>query len=71
MAKKSTDLQIMQICRFATSCRFQFIDSARFMASLLSNPVNKLAYGLKNVKRVELNTKVVNAILNIQTLKMI
>ena len=34
----------------AISCRLQFIDSARFMASSLSNPVNKLAHGIQKIK---------------------
>ena len=52
------------------------------MASLLSNLVDNLAKGIlkikckhgndnKNVKRVELNTKIVSAAFNIETLKMI
>ena len=60
----------------------QFIDSARFMESSLSNLVNiflkeliKLNINLdtiiKNVKHVELNTSVATVFLNIQTLKMI
>ena len=32
------------------SCRLQFIDSARFMASLLSNLVNNLAEGIHKSK---------------------
>ena len=65
------------------SYRLQFIDSTRFIASSLSNLVDNLVEGIhktkskhghdnkKNVKRVEFNTKIVNAILNTQTLKMI
>ena len=59
----------------------QFIDSARFMASLLSNLVN-LSEGIhrinvnmdmmiKNVKHVELNISIVTVLLNTQILKMI
>ena len=59
-----------------------FIDSARFMASLLSNPLNNLSEGIhrikcefghdeKNVKLVELNISVATVFLNIQILKMI
>ena len=51
------------------------------MASSLSNPVNNFAEGIhkikyknehdnKNVKRVELNTKIVSAFLNTKTLKI-
>ena len=61
-----------------TSYRVQFIDSARFMASSLSKLVNNLAEGIhksnvntemmiKNVKLVELNTKIANAVLITQT----
>ena len=61
-----------------TSYRVQFIDSARFMASSLSKLVNNLAEGIhksnvntemmiKNVKLVELNTKIANAFLITQT----
>ena len=65
------------------SYRLQFIDSARFMASSLSNHVNNLAegmdkikckYGLsdkKKMKLAELNTKIANAFLNTRTLNMI
>ena len=59
----------------------QFIGSARFMASLLSNLVNNLSEGIhrikienmmiKNVKLVELETGSANIFLNIQTLRMI
>ena len=52
------------------------------MASSLSNSIDNLAegihkikckygYGDKNVKNTQLNTKIGNAILNMQTLKMI
>ena len=61
-----------------TSYRLQFIDSARFMASSLSKLVNNLAERIhksnvntemmiKNVKLVELNTKIANAVLITQT----
>ena len=62
------------------SYRLQFIDSARFMASSISNLVNYFAKGIhkikcniiiKNMKLVELNTKIVSAFLNTQTLKII
>ena len=64
------------------SYRLQFIDSARFMASSLSNPINNLAEGIhkinvnmdlviKNLKLAELNTKTATAVMNAQTLKMI
>ena len=64
------------------SYRLQFIDSARFMASSLSNLVNKITERIhkrkfkyrhadKNVKLVESNTKIASALLNTQTLKMI
>ena len=54
----------------------------RFMVSLLSNLVDNLAEGIhkvkckyghdkKTVKRVKLNTKILTALLNVQTLKMI
>ena len=60
----------------------QFINSARFMASSLSNLVNNLSeeihrikckYGHddKKVKLVEMNTSIATVFLNIQTLKMI
>ena len=62
------------------SHRLQFIDSARFMASLVSNLANDLAEGIhkivisnmvkKDVKLVELNIKIATAFLNRQTLKM-
>ena len=47
----------------------QFIDSARFMASLSSNHVNNLSEGMKNVKLVELNISIVTVFLNMQNLK--
>ena len=64
------------------SYRLQFIDSLRFMTSLLSNLVNNLAeeiskikwkYGHnnKNVKLVELNKKIASIFLNKQSLKII
>ena len=60
----------------------QFIDSARFMASSLSNLVNNLFEGIhrikcnlnmmiKNVKLVELNVSIATVFLNTQILKMI
>ena len=60
----------------------QFIDSARFMASSLSNLVNNLSEGVhrikckyklgeKKVKLIELNISIATDFLNIQTLKMI
>ena len=60
----------------------QFIDRARFMASSLSNLVNKLSEGIhkikckyrhndKKVKLVELHTKNATVFLNTRTLKMI
>ena len=63
------------------SYKLQFIDSARFMANLFSNLVDNPAEGIhkikckhghdnKNAKRVELNTKIVSAVLNTQTLKI-
>ena len=65
------------------SYKLQFIESTRCMASYLSNLVN-LAKGIhkpnldvdtdiitKNVERVELNTKIVSAVLNTKTLKLI
>ena len=59
----------------------QLIDSARFMASSLSNFVDKLSEGIhgtkckyghydKNVKLKELNMSIAIVFLNIQTLKM-
>ena len=62
--------------------RSQFIDSARFMASSLSNFVNNPAEGIhkikckyehdvKNVKHAELNINFATVFLNTQTLKMI
>ena len=59
----------------------KFIDSARFMASYLSNLVNNLSeeimkcqFGhtmIKNVKHVELNISIATVFLNTQTLEMI
>ena len=60
----------------------QFIDSARFMASSLSNFVNSLSKGfielnvnshmtIKNMQHVELSISIATVFLNIQTLKMI
>ena len=60
----------------------KFSASATFMASSLSNLANNLAEGIhkikwkyrhnnKTVKRVERNTKIVTAVLNIQALKLI
>ena len=59
----------------------QFIDSARFMASSLSNFVYnlsdavhrikcKLEHKIKNVKHMELNTSAATVFLNIKALKM-
>ena len=64
------------------SDRLQFIDSARFIATSLSNPVNNLPKGIhrtkykywhddKNAIHVELNTKIRSTFLNTQTLKII
>ena len=64
------------------SYRLQFIDSARFMASSLSNLVNNLSDELiklnvtmdtviKNVKLVLLKTMIATVFSNTQTLKMI
>ena len=58
------------------------MDSARFMASSLSSLFDNLAEGIhkikwkhgfdnKNAKRVELNAKIVSALLNTKTLKMV
>ena len=60
----------------------QFIDSARFMASSLSNLVNNLSEGIhrirckyehddKNVKNVELKITIATVFSNMRTLKMI
>ena len=61
----------------------QFINSARFMINSLPNLVDNLAEEIhkikckfehdnkKNLKRVELNTKILSVALNIQALKMI
>ena len=60
---------------------YNFVDTPRFMARSLSNLFNDLAEGIhkikckhghdkKNAKRVELNTEILSADLNIQTSKM-
>ena len=66
-------------CQF----QFQFIDTARFMASSLSNLINNLSKGIQkvkckyghdektNVKLAELNINIAPSFLNTQTLKMI
>ena len=62
--------------------KLKFIASGSVVASSLSNSIDNLAegihkikckygYGDKNVKNTELNTKIGNAILNMQMLKMI
>ena len=63
--------------------KWQFIGTAKFMASSLSNRFVKLAVGTQKIKRkhendnnknwnsVELNAKIVSVVSNIQTLKMI
>ena len=60
------------------SYRLQFIDSARFIASSLSNLAegiheikSKYKHNDKDVKLVELITKIETAFLNTQILKMI
>ena len=64
------------------SYKLQFIDSARFMESALSNLVNNLSEGIhrfkckfrhndKNVKDVELNISIATVFSDMQTLKMI
>ena len=64
------------------SYRFQFIDSARFMASSLSNLVNNLSERIHkikckyenndiNVKLVKLNINIATVFLNTKNLKMI
>ena len=61
------------------SYKIQLIISARYMASSLPNLVDNLAEGIDKIKckhghdnkNVKLNTKIVFAILNIQTLKMV
>ena len=64
------------------SYRLQFIDSAKFMASSLSNLVNNLSERIqkikcehghydKNVKLAGLNVSNANVFLNTQILKMI
>ena len=65
----------------AISFKLKFIDSIRFMASSLSNLVENIVEETHNVKckyrqkkavkNKELNTKIVSAFLNTQTLKMI
>ena len=60
----------------------QFIDSAKFMTSSLSNLVNNLFEGIhrikckfghadKHVRLTEINISIATVFLNIQTLKMI
>ena len=69
----------MIIEKKSVSCRLQSIDGARLIASLLSNLIynfdeecyDKMNAITKNQKRVEVNTKIANAVLNIQPLKMI
>lgn len=60
--------------------RLQLTDSARPIASSLSNLFNNLAelklnvnldMVINNVKRVKINRKIVTAVLNMQTLKLI
>ena len=48
------------------SHRLQFSESAKFMASLLSNLAGNLVEGMiiKNAKSVKLNTKILSSILN-------
>ena len=64
------------------SYRLQFADSTRFISDLLSNLVENLAESIhkikftcehdnKHAKRVELNAKIVSALLNTQVLKII
>ena len=64
------------------SYMLEFIDNARFMASLLTNLVNNLSEGIhrieckyehmiKNVKAVELIINIVTVFLNMQILKMV
>ena len=64
------------------SYKLTFINSAIFMASLLLNLVKNLTGGFhkikykygndnRNAKRVEFNTKIASAALNMQTLQMI
>ena len=80
--KKATriDNNVEKITK-AKSYRFQCIDITRFTGNSLSNPVNNLAEGVhkikcnyehldKNVKLVELNTKIENNFLNTQVIKM-
>ena len=54
------------------SYRLQFIDSARFMSSSLSNLFNNITdMMIKNVKFVELNMNIKTVFLNTQNLQMI
>ena len=64
------------------SSRFQFIDSAKFMASYLSNVVNNVSAGIhkinantntmmKDLKLVKLNINIAAVLLNPRTLKMV
>ena len=64
------------------SYMLEFIDNARFMASLLTNLVNNLSEGIhrieckyehmiKNVKAVELIINIAAVFLNMQILKMV
>ena len=58
------------------SYKWQFNVSARFMVSPLSNLVDNslnvnMDITMRNMKHVELNTKIVSAIMSIQALKMI
>ena len=54
------------------SYRLQFIDSARFMSSSLSNLFNNITDMMtKNVKFVELNMNIKTVFLNTQNLQMI
>ena len=58
------------------SYKWQFYVSARFMVSPLSNLVDNslnvnMSITMRNMKHVELNTKIVSAIMSIQALKMI
>ena len=64
------------------SCILQFIDSPKFVASLLSKLFNNLSEQIqklnvnsdmviKNVKHVELNISIATVFLNIKSLKMV
>ena len=64
------------------SCRWKYINGAKFMASSLSNFVNNLAEGIhkikckyehdkKNMERARLYIKIVSIVLNIKELKII